>query len=206
PAVSSFSSHKVVIPSVYVGLSPNTTLLVFYQQRTLSLIAGKGNACMAISSGLCIAIVLLSLVCLPLIESAQYFHGGNREAGDIERRADDVPQESNRASLLRQTIDREDEKAGDEHGTKLVCKDDDDKGLQELCPVACFRPDPVCGEDGVTYWCGCRDARCAGIAVSHVGFCKIHSSAPAEKGSQALLLVHALWLALLGFSCLFGLL
>ncbi|KAH7387838.1 hypothetical protein KP509_16G044500 [Ceratopteris richardii] len=85
-----------------------------------------------------------------------------------------------------------------------VCVDDENvEGLQ-LCPVTCFRPDPVCGEDGVTYWCGCKEAKCAGVAVSHVGFCKIRSSATTEKGSQALLLLHALWLALLGFSCLLG--
>ncbi|KAL8150918.1 hypothetical protein V2J09_020726 [Rumex salicifolius] len=24
--------------------------------------------------------------------------------------------------------------------------------------LKCFRPDPVCGEDDVTYWCGCSDA------------------------------------------------
>ncbi|MCO5591433.1 hypothetical protein L7F22_045416 [Adiantum nelumboides] len=160
---------------------------------------------MARASRLCISIVFLPLLFLPLIDSAQALHGDSGEADDIGRRADGVAQEGNQASLLRQTFDRRG-KAEDGHGEKVACKDDDARGLQELCPVSCFRPDPVCGEDGVTYWCGCRDARCAGVTVSHVGFCKIHSSAPAEKGSQALLLLHALWLALLGISCLFGLL
>ncbi|MCI39020.1 hypothetical protein A2U01_0060249, partial [Trifolium medium] len=31
------------------------------------------------------------------------------------------------------------------------------------CPVKCFRTDPVCGVDGVTYWCGCAEAACAGV-------------------------------------------
>nr|XP_008381792.2 uncharacterized protein LOC103444613 [Malus domestica] len=39
------------------------------------------------------------------------------------------------------------------------------------CPVNCFRPDPVCGVDGVTYWCGCQDAQCAGVKVEKLGFC-----------------------------------
>ncbi|MCE5166010.1 hypothetical protein HAX54_014004, partial [Datura stramonium] len=38
------------------------------------------------------------------------------------------------------------------------------------CPVKCFRPDPVCGIDGKTYWCGCADARCAGVRVAKLGF------------------------------------
>lgn len=39
------------------------------------------------------------------------------------------------------------------------------------CPIACFRPDPVCGANGVTYWCGCPDALCAGVAVVKFGEC-----------------------------------
>ncbi|GAB4826060.1 hypothetical protein Ancab_008931 [Ancistrocladus abbreviatus] len=41
------------------------------------------------------------------------------------------------------------------------------------CPVKCFRPDPVCGEDGITYWCGCADAHCAGTRVEKAGFCEV---------------------------------
>ncbi|XP_022722628.1 uncharacterized protein LOC111279834 [Durio zibethinus] len=40
------------------------------------------------------------------------------------------------------------------------------------CPVNCFRADPVCGDDGVTYWCGCADAHCAGAKVAKIGFCE----------------------------------
>ncbi|KAE9464631.1 hypothetical protein C3L33_03428, partial [Rhododendron williamsianum] len=41
------------------------------------------------------------------------------------------------------------------------------------CPVNCFRTDPVCGANGVTYWCGCADARCAGTRVAKLGFCEV---------------------------------
>ncbi|OAY74838.1 hypothetical protein ACMD2_07021 [Ananas comosus] len=37
------------------------------------------------------------------------------------------------------------------------------------CHVSCFRPDPVCGENGVTYWCGCHEAACAGSARGEEG-------------------------------------
>ncbi|KAL6320441.1 hypothetical protein AAG906_007138 [Vitis piasezkii] len=69
------------------------------------------------------------------------------------------------------------------------------------CPVKCFRPDPVCGVDGVTYWCGCTEARCAGTAVAHFGICEVGNG----SAGQALLLVHIVWLMVLGFSVLFGL-
>uniref|UniRef100_A0A6M2F5G3 Kazal-like domain-containing protein n=1 Tax=Populus davidiana TaxID=266767 RepID=A0A6M2F5G3_9ROSI len=71
-----------------------------------------------------------------------------------------------------------------------------------FCPVKCFRPDPVCGVDGVTYWCGCDDARCAGTKVTKKGFCEVGNNGAA---AQALLLVHIVWLIVLGFSILFGL-
>ncbi|KAK9924412.1 hypothetical protein M0R45_032779 [Rubus argutus] len=71
-----------------------------------------------------------------------------------------------------------------------------------MCPVNCFRPDPVCGVDGVTYWCGCPDAQCAGVKVAKLGFCEVGSGGSAP---QALLLVHIVWLIVLGFSVLFGL-
>ncbi|PWZ39556.1 hypothetical protein Zm00014a_022244 [Zea mays] len=44
-----------------------------------------------------------------------------------------------------------------------------------LCPVWCFRPDPVCGADGVTYWCGCPEATCAGARVARRGYCEVGS-------------------------------
>ncbi|KAK6118498.1 hypothetical protein DH2020_047765 [Rehmannia glutinosa] len=43
----------------------------------------------------------------------------------------------------------------------------------DVCPVKCFRPDPVCGVDGVTYWCGCAEAHCAGARVKKFGFCEV---------------------------------
>lgn len=69
------------------------------------------------------------------------------------------------------------------------------------CPVQCFRPDPVCGVDGVTYWCGCAEARCAGMAVAQLGICEVGNG----SAGQALLLVHIVWLMVLGFFVLFGL-
>ncbi|KAM1054980.1 hypothetical protein FF1_002249 [Malus domestica] len=75
-----------------------------------------------------------------------------------------------------------------------------------MCPVNCFRPDPVCGVDGVTYWCGCQEAQCAGVKVAKLGFCEVGSGGSAGPlSAQALLLVHIVWLIVLGFSVLFGL-
>ncbi|KAJ4952700.1 hypothetical protein NE237_029532 [Protea cynaroides] len=74
------------------------------------------------------------------------------------------------------------------------------------CPVNCFRTDPVCGIDGVTYWCGCADALCAGTRVAKLGFCEVGNGARSPVSGQALLLVHIVWLVILGFSVLFGLL
>ncbi|KAI3749124.1 hypothetical protein L6452_12724 [Arctium lappa] len=71
------------------------------------------------------------------------------------------------------------------------------------CPVKCFRTAPVCGVNNVTYWCGCAEALCAGTRVAKLGFCN-GGSGPVS--GQALLLVHILWLILLGFLVLFGLL
>ncbi|KAL4379369.1 hypothetical protein GQ457_02G001650 [Hibiscus cannabinus] len=73
------------------------------------------------------------------------------------------------------------------------------------CPVKCFRTEPVCGVDGVTYWCGCADAYCAGTRVAKLGFCEVGSGGSASLPGQALLLVHIVWLILLGFSVLCGL-
>ncbi|GKU87832.1 hypothetical protein SLEP1_g2166 [Rubroshorea leprosula] len=73
------------------------------------------------------------------------------------------------------------------------------------CPVSCFRTVPVCGVDGVTYWCGCADAICAGTPVAKLGFCQVGSGGSASLPGQALLLVHIVWLILLGFSLFCGL-
>lgn len=74
------------------------------------------------------------------------------------------------------------------------------------CPVKCFRPDPVCGVDGKTYWCGCADARCAGVRVAKLGFCEVGNGGSAPVSGQVLLLLHIVWLILLGIFGLFGLL
>ncbi|KAF4356591.1 hypothetical protein F8388_006335 [Cannabis sativa] len=72
------------------------------------------------------------------------------------------------------------------------------------CPVTCFRTDSVCGVDGVTYWCGCAEARCNGVKVAKLGFCEVGNGGSAPLSAQALLLVHIVWLIVLGFSVLFG--
>ena len=78
-------------------------------------------------------------------------------------------------------------------------------GRPNSCPLKCFRPDPVCGVDGITYWCGCADARCSGVKVAKLGFCEVGNGGSAPLSAQALLLVHIVWLIVLGFSVLFGL-
>ena len=77
--------------------------------------------------------------------------------------------------------------------------------LPGSCPVKCFRADPVCGVDGVTYWCGCADAACSGVGVAKLGYCEVGSGGSGPLSGQALLLVHIVWLIVLGFSVLFGL-
>ncbi|CAL5189583.1 unnamed protein product [Lathyrus oleraceus] len=72
------------------------------------------------------------------------------------------------------------------------------------CPAKCFRTDPVCGADGITYWCGCSEAACAGAKVAKLGFCEVGNGGSANFPGQALLLVHIVWLIVLGFSVLFG--
>ncbi|TKY73990.1 hypothetical protein E2542_SST02749 [Spatholobus suberectus] len=73
------------------------------------------------------------------------------------------------------------------------------------CPVKCFRTDPVCGVDGVTYWCGCTEAACAGAQVAKLGFCEVGNGGSVPLSGQALLLVHIVWLIVLGVSVFFGL-
>ncbi|KAK8970593.1 hypothetical protein KSP40_PGU012776 [Platanthera guangdongensis] len=72
------------------------------------------------------------------------------------------------------------------------------------CPVNCFRPDPVCGENGVTYWCGCPEAACAGVRVAKSGYCEVGNSGSGLVSGQAFLLIHIVWLIILGFSVLCG--
>uniref|UniRef100_A0A0A9CT15 Kazal-like domain-containing protein n=1 Tax=Arundo donax TaxID=35708 RepID=A0A0A9CT15_ARUDO len=71
------------------------------------------------------------------------------------------------------------------------------------CPVRCFRLDPVCGADGVTYWCGCPEAACAGARVARRGYCEVGAGSAPVSG-QALLLVHIVWLFVLGAAVLLG--
>uniref|UniRef100_A0A7N0REA5 Uncharacterized protein n=1 Tax=Kalanchoe fedtschenkoi TaxID=63787 RepID=A0A7N0REA5_KALFE len=68
------------------------------------------------------------------------------------------------------------------------------------CPIRCFRADPVCGVNGVTYWCGCPEAACEVVEVARAGPCQVGSAVP----GQALLLVHIVWLIVLAFSVVFG--
>ncbi|MCI53576.1 hypothetical protein A2U01_0074823, partial [Trifolium medium] len=57
-------------------------------------------------------------------------------------------------------------------GKKNVCAESV-ASASAWCPVKCFRTDPVCGVDGVTYWCGCAEAACAGVKVGKMGFCEV---------------------------------
>lgn len=77
-------------------------------------------------------------------------------------------------------------------------------GSGSACPINCFRADPVCGVDGVTYWCGCPDAACAGVRVAKRGPCQVGNGGSGLVSGQALLLVHIVWLIVLGFAVLFG--
>ncbi|KAK9204742.1 hypothetical protein WN943_015006 [Citrus x changshan-huyou] len=77
----------------------------------------------------------------------------------------------------------------------------DSKHRPVSCPVKCFTTDPVCGMDGVTYWCGCDEARCAGATVAKKGFCQVgDNGGTASLSAQALLLVHIVWLIIIGIS------
>ncbi|KAJ0052537.1 hypothetical protein Pint_00708 [Pistacia integerrima] len=92
----------------------------------------------------------------------------------------------------------------------VLSKHDDGDGVcagfnkPGLCPINCFRADPVCGVDGVTYWCGCPEALCAGVKVAKLGFCEVGSGGSTPLPGQALLLVHIVWLFLLAFSLFLG--
>ncbi|KGN53751.1 uncharacterized protein LOC101220346 [Cucumis sativus] len=90
--------------------------------------------------------------------------------------------------------------ATNNHGDIDLCS----VSAPSYCPVKCFRTDPVCGVDGVTYWCGCADALCSGVKVAKMGFCEVGNGGSAPIPAQALLLVHILPI-ILGVSVLFGL-
>ena len=93
--------------------------------------------------------------------------------------------------------------AGAETGDPCAAAATDGDGDVQLCPVRCFRPDPVCGADGVTYWCGCPEATCAGARVARRGYCEVGAGSAPVSG-QALLLVHIVWLFVLGAAVLLG--
>ena len=90
-----------------------------------------------------------------------------------------------------------------ETGDPCAAAATDGDGDVQLCPVRCFRPDPVCGADGVTYWCGCPEAACAGARVARRGYCEVGAGSAPVSG-QALLLVHIVWLFVLGAAVLLG--
>lgn len=84
--------------------------------------------------------------------------------------------------------------------------DDHLVSVSASCPVKCFTTNPVCGANGVTYWCGCEEAKCAGARVAKMGFCEVgNNGGTASLPAQALLLVHIVWLIIIGISVLFGL-
>lgn len=51
-----------------------------------------------------------------------------------------------------------------------VCRD---QLCQQACEIQCIVPDPVCGDDGITYVCGKEDAACHGVEVAHEGECPV---------------------------------
>jgi hypothetical protein len=52
---------------------------------------------------------------------------------------------------------------------------------QPECEILCFREDPVCGVDGVTYWCGQADAECHGVEVAYGGACENSCECPTDE-------------------------
>lgn len=69
--------------------------------------------------------------------------------------------------------------------------------------------DSVCGGDGVTYWCGAAEAKCAQVEIAHEGYCDIyHGGTKANIGlhaAQSLQLVHMVWLGLAALLIMIGL-
>lgn len=101
----------------------------------------------------------------------------------------------------RGSIVTDDVVAGDNAG-RVTGKDTEvEKQAVVLCNVKCFRADPVCGEDAITYWCGDAEAKCAGVEVAYKGYCDSRSGGAGKDGSraaQSLFLVHLIWLVLAG--------
>ncbi|CAM6013411.1 unnamed protein product [Sphagnum balticum] len=78
------------------------------------------------------------------------------------------------------------------------------------CTVNCFRAAPVCGSDGLTYWCGAAEAQCAGVEVAHEGYCEIWKvsdevGSTGSHAAQSLQLVHMVLLLLAGLLIVGGL-
>ena len=55
----------------------------------------------------------------------------------------------------------------------------EDNTCQPACAVDCIEPDPVCGTDGQTHWCGELSAWCAGAEVAYEGECRNDCICPA---------------------------
>ena len=53
-----------------------------------------------------------------------------------------------------------------------------------------FCVDPVCGINGVTYWCRCDDALCSGTRAAKLGACEVGSGGSSFLFGQTLLLIH----------------
>lgn len=80
-------------------------------------------------------------------------------------------------------------------------KEPEERRAVVLCNIKCFRADPVCGEDAITYWCGAAEAQCAGVEVAYKGYCDARSGGAGKDGSraaQSLFLVHLVWLVFAG--------
>lgn len=104
--------------------------------------------------------------------------------------------------IIRSPYENTSQRGGDEGD---VCAVALGPTTSKSCPVNCFRPDPVCGVDGVTYWCGCAEARCSGTKVAKTGYCEVGNGGSVPLSAQTLLLVHYVWLIVLAISVLFGL-
>lgn len=55
-------------------------------------------------------------------------------------------------------------------GPGLVCERGECVAERD-CTINCFVPDPVCGDNGVTYWCGEVEASCNEVMVAYDGEC-----------------------------------